>query len=227
MLELFSASGYLSANMKSKISVKILLPLLVFTLTFSAMKGGDVMSEVKVRNQEWALPVMLEGVPNLHKITDNIYRSAQPETEGLKNLAKLKIRTVINLRGFHDDKDEAKGTAIRLIDVPINTWDIDDDQVIQVMKELSKPENGPFLIHCKHGADRTGLMSAMYRIIYQGWSKERALDEMRKGGYGYHAVWANIITYIEKADIEKLKKAIQEPAGKTISNSQSSRRMTD
>jgi len=77
------------------------------------------------------------------------------------------------------------------------------------MKILSHPENGPFLIHCQHGSDRTGLMIAMYRIIYQNWSKDEALDEMVNGGFGYHSIWRNIISYLKKVDIESLKKQIQ------------------
>lgn len=197
--------------MKNKTSTVAVLLFLRLALVMSSMAvcyAQAVPDEIRTRNQEWAVPVNLEGVPNLHKITNTIYRSAQPEATGMKNLEKLGIKTVINLRSSHNDKDEVKGTGLRRVDVPINTWDIDDDQVIQVMKELAKPENGPFLIHCQHGADRTGLMSAIYRIIYQGWSKEKALEELKNGGYGYHTMWANIIAYIEKADIGKLEKAI-------------------
>ena len=74
---------------------------------------------------------------------------------------------------------------------------------------LRRPENGPFLIHCQHGADRTGLMSAMYRIIEQGWTKEAAIREMIEGGYGYHPMWRNIIRYIEQVDVEKIRKALE------------------
>jgi len=217
MLDLSSISGYFPVNMRIKIPISAFLRVLGFVMVMVTMTGSHAetaLATVQVRNQEWAVPVPLEGVPNLHKITNAIYRSAQPEVMGMKNLAKLNIKTVINLRGFHDDKDEMEGIGLRRVDVPIDTWDVNDDQIIRVMKELAKTENSPFLIHCRHGADRTGLMSAMYRIIYQGWSKEKALDEMKNGGYGYHTMWANIITYIEKADIEKLKKNIQPSVGK-------------
>jgi len=203
--------------MKVKTPIYKFLYVLGFAMVLATMASSNAETApatVQARNHEWAAPIQIEGVPNLHRITDTIYRSAQPEAAGMKNLVKLDIKTIINLRNFHDDKDEVKDTGLLRVDVPINTWNISDDQVIQVMKELAKTENGPFLIHCQHGADRTGLMSAMYRIIYQGWSKEKALDEMKNGGYGYHAIWANIIAYIEKADIEKLKKDIQPPTGK-------------
>ena len=164
------------------------------------------------RPASWAVPIALEGVPNLHQLTPTLYRSEQPTALGMKNLEKLGIRTVINLRFFNNDRREAAGTLLRTERVKILTWDVDDDHVVEVMRMLRQAENGPFLIHCQHGADRTGLMSAMYRILEQGWSTENALDELREGGYGYHSIWTNILEYVREADVASLRAAITCPA---------------
>jgi protein tyrosine/serine phosphatase len=160
------------------------------------------------RNERWAAPVALDGVPNLHQITPTLYRSEQPTPLGFQNLEKLGIRTVINLRAFSNDDDEVRGTALRTERVRILTWNVDDAQVIEVMRMLRDAGNGPFLIHCKHGADRTGLMSAMYRVLEQGWTVDDALAELTGGGYGYHAMWKNILRYVRSADVDKLRAAI-------------------
>lgn len=170
-----------------------------------------VVDAAAPRPAHWAEPIELEGAPNLHRITPGLYRSEQPNAEGMKNLEKLGIRTVINLRYFNHDDDEVKGTNLRTERTRILTWRVDDDHVIEVMRMLKKTENGPFLIHCQHGADRTGLMSAMYRILVQGWTREEALKELTEGGYGYHSMWRNIPRYIESVDVEKLRKAIATP----------------
>ena len=128
---------------------------------------------------------------------------------GMRNLERLGVKTVINLRSLHSDKHKIEGTSLLNPQLHILTWKIQDQQVIQVLKMLRRPENGPFLIHCQHGADRTGLMSAMYRIIEQGWTKEAAIREMIEGGYGYHPMWRNIIRYIEQVDVEKIRKALE------------------
>ena len=151
----------------------------------------------------WAEPIALEGVPNLHRITPTLYRSEQPSALGMKNLEKLGIRTVINLRYFNDDEDEVEGTSLRTERTKILTWRIGDKHVVEVMNMLKKTENGPFLIHCQHGADRTGLMTAMYRILEQGWSPDDALKELTDGGFGYHSMWTNIIKYVQSVDVEK------------------------
>jgi protein tyrosine phosphatase (PTP) superfamily phosphohydrolase (DUF442 family) len=162
------------------------------------------------RPAKWAVPIKLDGVPNLHKVTDNLYRSAQPTDEGMKKLDELGIKTVINLRAFHSDKDEIKGTDILNERLNVKTWHIEDEDVVKFLKIVRKKENGPFLVHCQHGADRTGLMNCMFRIIEEGWSKEDAIKELTEGGYGFHPVWKNIIDYIGKIDIEKIKKSVVE-----------------
>ena len=160
------------------------------------------------RPAHWAEPLVIEGAPNLHRISPMLYRSEQPTALGMKNLEKLGIRTVINLRHFNHDQEEVMGTSLRTERVKILTWRVGDKHVVEVMRMLRQTENGPFLIHCQHGADRTGLMSAMYRILEQGWSPDDALQELVDGGYGYHSMWKNIVRYVRSVDAARLKSAI-------------------
>jgi len=193
----------------------------LFTLTFSvaeAAAGADAPSKESApaaRPANWAEPLTLEGVRNLYRITPMLYRSEQPTALGFRNLEKLGIRTVINLRWFNNDDKETTGTQLRTERVRIVTWDIDDHHVIDVMRMLNHTENGPFLIHCQHGADRTGLMSAMYRVLEQGWTPDEALRELTDGGYGYHPVWKNILRYVRSADVDALRMAIAAPSSPT------------
>ena len=63
-------------------------------------------------------------------------------------------------------------------------------------------------MHCLHGADRTGVIIAIYRIIYQGWTKSQAIDEMENGGFNFHSIFFNIPAYINNADIPVIKAAL-------------------
>ena len=157
------------------------------------------------RPAEWAQPVVLEGVENLYRVTPFLYRSRQPTRAGMANLEKLGVRTVIDLRAFHSDRKELAGTRLKQVHIGVKTWWISEGQVVAVLKALRRRENGPFLIHCQHGADRTGLMAAMFRIVEQGWSKEAAIKELREGGYGFHPQWKNIVRRLERADRARLK----------------------
>ena len=180
----------------------------LLALPVLAQETAPATTTVNTRNIKWAVPVVLEGVPNLHRITDTLYRSEQPTQLGFRNLEKLGIRTVINLRFFNDDEDEARGTALTLHRVKILTWRAGDDHVVKVMRLLRQKENGPFLIHCQHGADRTGLMSAMYRMLEENWTAQEALEELIDGGYGFHSLWKNIRRYVLEADVSRLRAAV-------------------
>lgn len=52
-------------------------------------------------------------------------------------------------------------------------------------------------------------MIALYKMIYQNWERKEPLNEMLDGGYGYHSMWRNIVTFIKNIDIEQLRKDSQ------------------
>lgn len=159
------------------------------------------------RPPQWAQQVDI--FRNLYRIRTDLYRSQRLERKDVPLLRALNIRTVINLRAFHTDEEILADTGIRRIDIPLLTWDIRDKHVIAVLGAIQQSlPDGAVLIHCQHGADRTGLISAMYRIVFENWSREEALRELTEGGYGYHAVWKNIPRYIREVDIEKIRAAV-------------------
>lgn len=160
------------------------------------------------RPKEWAQPLEIEGVPNLYRITPWLYRSGQPSAAGMKNLEKFGIRTIIDLRAFNSDATEARDTSLRLRRIGMLTWHVTDDHVVEVMRTLQRTGDGPFLIHCHHGSDRTGLLSAMFRVLVQNWSKEDALTELLQGGYGFHRIWRGIPRYLRSANRDKLRDEI-------------------
>jgi protein tyrosine/serine phosphatase len=160
-------------------------------------------------NQPWAAPIERAGLPNLHKVSDTLYRGAQPTAEGMKQLERLGIRTVVNLRSFNSDKAELTGTRLAYEHLWVKAWHPEDKEVVRFLQLATNTNSTPVFVHCQHGADRTGTMCAIYRVAVQGWSKDQAIEEMTHGGFGYHAVWKNLIEYIRQLDIE----AVQRNAG--------------
>ena len=158
------------------------------------------------RPTQWAQPVKLDGVPNLHKVTDTLYRSAQPTEEGMRNLRYLGIETVVNLRSFHSDRDKIGLTGLAYEHIYMKSWHPEEKEIIRFLQVVTNPKRTPVLVHCQHGADRTGTMCAVYRVAVQGWSKEDALREMMEGDYGFHGVWSNLISWINNLDFEKIRK---------------------
>ena len=161
------------------------------------------------RHPDWATP--LPQVSNLHQVTPVLYRSAMLDRADVAQLQALGVKTVISLRSFHSDSEVLKDSGIRTVRIRINTWAIRDRHVIEAMRGIRAAEQqGPVLLHCLHGADRTGMMTAMYRMLYQGWPREKAIDELKNGGYGYHAVWRNIERYLKRVDVEAIRAQIEQ-----------------
>jgi protein tyrosine/serine phosphatase len=180
----------------------LLVALCIFPLQTCAL--------AEERPTKWAQRV--DGVGNLHKVAENLYRCAQPDAAGMATLEKMGIRTVINLRDSHDDLDEAKGSRLRLLRMEMDAHGLETERIARVLALLRETEFGPFVVHCQHGADRTGAVCAMFRMVEQGWTREEAIREMREGGYGFHALWKNIINYLEKVDVVKVRKRVDELA---------------
>ena len=158
------------------------------------------------RPAEWAQPILLPGAPNLHKVTDQLYRSAQPSAEGMQNLRNLGIKTVVSLRAFHSDRAEIGATGLGYEHLFMKTWHPEREDVVRFLKTATDSQRQPVLVHCQHGADRTGSMVAIYRVAVQGWSMQDAAREMTEGGFGFHEVWVNLIPWLEKLDIDAIRR---------------------
>jgi protein tyrosine/serine phosphatase len=154
----------------------------------------------------WAVSLDKPGLPNLHKVSDKLYRGAQPTKEGMRQLERMGIKTVVNLRSFNSDRGELTGTGLKYQHLWVKAWHPEDKEVVAFLKTVSDTNSTPVFVHCQHGADRTGTFCAIYRIAVQGWTKEQAIEEMTKGGFGYHTIWKNLIEYIQTLDIPALKK---------------------
>lgn len=166
-------------------------------------------TSIEARDLSWAMPIQAEGLPNLHKVSDELYRSAQPEEQGLTSAKALGVRTVISLRETDLDTalNEAENTQLNMVHIPIVTWNIRQEALLKALKMIHVSPK-PVLLHCRHGADRTGLVVALYRMVYQDWTKDRVKDELVNGGFGYHAIFSNILKVIDDADVEAMRSAI-------------------
>ncbi|MFM0324495.1 dual specificity protein phosphatase family protein [Caballeronia glebae] len=181
----------------------------IATMPVASTTGTASASMTAARPLNWAEPIAYAGVDNLHRITPSLYRSAQITAADIPQLRALGIRKIVSLRSFHSDENVLKGSGIALERIRINTWNITDEDMIAALKALRDVErDGPILIHCQHGADRTGLVSALYRVVFQGWTKQQAEDELLHGGYGFHPVWGNIKSYLEQVDVEWLRRQV-------------------
>jgi len=129
-------------------------------------------------------------LPNFRQVNERLTAGAQPENGGLKKLAELGIKAIVNLRGEDErtraEAAEAKALGLRYYSVPMPGLSRPTgEQVARVMAIVDAQENWPVFVHCKRGADRTGTIIGCYRIMHDGWTADRALSEAKQYGMSW------------------------------------------
>jgi len=99
-------------------------------------------------------------------------------------LAKSGIKTIVNLRGPRDDgvwnleAAACKKAGINLLDFTARSRAAPSKEMLHKAKSLFKSIEKPVLMHCKSGADRAGLMSALYLLVEQGRPVREAMGQL-------------------------------------------------
>jgi tyrosine-protein phosphatase SIW14 len=184
--------------------MKILL--LILSISFFACSTSKINTTVP-RNTSWALPINNDSLNNFYKINDSIYRSKQPNEISFQYLNNFGMKSILNLREIHSDGKKIKKLNLKEYRVPMNAASFNNEKIIAALK-IMKNSPKPLVVHCKHGSDRTGVVIAMYRIVFENWEKEKAIEELSSGGYGFHTQYKNIPAYIRNVDIDYIKKKV-------------------
>jgi len=133
--------------------------------------------------------VSIKGIPNFHVVNEKVLRGGQPTGSGFRNLADMGVKTVIDLQEegdrAHDEKKLVKALGMDYVNIPMKGMTTPTDkQISHALKALDK--DGPVFIHCKRGADRTGVVIACYRVKHDGWDNQEALSEARNYGMSWY-----------------------------------------
>ena len=149
-----------------------------------------MLALLSVAAQAQSVETQYTELPNFHQVNARLYRGGQPKAGGLKRLAALGVKSVINLRG--DDKHageeerEAKLLGMKFINLPLSLGGRPSrEQIAHALSLIDAPENQPVFIHCHKGADRTGVVVAAYRITHDHWTAQEAQREADRYGMGW------------------------------------------
>jgi len=133
-------------------------------------------------------------------------RCGQLTAEGFADFVREHhIRTIVNVQEDAQDPDVAQSftdhstvkeselcakLGVRYVCIPTDLLPKRADPKLRpngidsFLDIMDDPKNQPVLLHCKAGLHRTGIFSAVYRMEYNGWSKQAALEEVRTLGFG-------------------------------------------
>jgi protein tyrosine phosphatase (PTP) superfamily phosphohydrolase (DUF442 family) len=136
----------------------------------------------------FGLPVFagqVSGINNFDQVDAHVYRGGQPTGQGFQYLARLGVKTVIDLREPGDrSKAEERlvtGAGMRYINVPMTgLTPPTDTEITKILAILEDGATGPVFVHCMRGADRTGAVIAAYHIDHDRWDNARALGDAKK-----------------------------------------------
>jgi protein tyrosine/serine phosphatase len=153
------------------------------------------------------MPVAAAGMSNFYLVDAGVYRCEQPDEDSFAEMERMGISEVLNLRNLHSDNKKARYTSLTLHHVRMRAADPRADRVVEALRTI-RLRRGDIVVHCWHGSDRTGLVVAMYRIVFQGWSKNDAIAELAEGGYGYHSIYRDIPDFIRSADTDEIRRQV-------------------
>jgi tyrosine-protein phosphatase SIW14 len=122
-------------------------------------------------------------ISNFGKVSDALYRGAQPAGRDYADLAAIGIKTVVDLRddGEASEPGLVKQAGMNFVRIPMSGWERPGDAAVsQFLDIMNNPANLPVYVHCKVGKHRTGAMVALYRMTTDKWNAAKAYIEMQQ-----------------------------------------------
>ncbi len=134
----------------------------------------------------------IPGISNAGKVSDSLFRGAQPRIENLDELQKLGVTTIVDLRlesSHLRERERAKAAALGMhfISIPVNGFGTPtSEQLAEYFTLLRQAPLQRVFVHCQFGEDRTGVFIAAYRIAFEHWTADQAYSEMLYFGFNHH-----------------------------------------
>lgn len=129
-----------------------------------------------------------DPVTDFYQVSPGIYRGGRPDQAGVNALAKLGVKTIINLENdsaaIANETAWAKQAHVTEMSFPMSGERMPSDKLVNDVLEVMKdPARQPIYVHCMKGMDRTGIIVALHRVINEHWTDERAEHERDKAGF--------------------------------------------
>jgi hypothetical protein len=163
--------------------------IVAFIAAIVMTAGGSAFAQVAPIGATGTF-VAIPGVPNAGNVTGNLFRGAQPKDSAYAGLQKLGMNIVVDLRGesgeVSNEKKAVESLGMKFVNLPWSGTSLPSrDQLLTFFTLLRDNPDKKIFLHCQYGADRTGVMIALYRIAVDHWTSEQAITEMKN--FHYHS----------------------------------------
>jgi protein tyrosine/serine phosphatase len=121
---------------------------------------------------------------NKHRVSDRLWRAAQPAPHQIARLRQEGVRTIVNLRGGREhgswqlQKEICDRLGLNLVEFVVRSRGAPDRETILKSREFFESVEYPAVLHCKSGADRAGFVAALYLIVQEGRPASEALSQL-------------------------------------------------
>ena len=149
------------------------------------------------------------GVPNFGEVTPNLFRGGQPGVDGFRTLKEMGVGIVVDMRGGSNEqeKDAVTKLGMQYVSIPWHCTFPSDEPMARFLNLIEENRDKKVFVHCRLGADRTGMAVAAYRMASEGWSADEALTEMAKFGFDWeHHMFCPTLERFEKSFPQRLSK---------------------
>jgi len=182
----------------------------------SDVKRSEPVTETKLEDTAGEV---LATLPLFHRVDENYVRGSQPMRGGIGTLTRLGVKTIVDLRSIYDHTDDVKEAAaiagLGYEWVPMSVWNPPThEEASRFVSVVTDTTKGPFFVFCADGLNRTGEMTAIYRVAHNNWTVEKALDEADE--LGFNPYYYTLRTYVWDY-ARKFRPAAVPPTGRRIS----------
>lgn len=149
------------------------------------------------------------GLPNFGEVTPRLYRGGQPGADGLKELKKMDVAIVVDMRGSASKHESAavEELGMKYVSIPWHCPFPGDKPFAKFLQLVKGNPDKKIFVHCRLGDDRTGMAIASYRMADEQWSADEAMKEMKEFGFtGIHHLICPSLSHYEHSFPKHLKK---------------------
>ena len=143
----------------------------------------------------------ITGIDNFGQVDAHLYRGAQPQPAAYAELKTLGIDTIVRFNPEGQDmaaeKSQVESLGMKFVSLPWSgLGEPTREQVVSFLSLLRDNPDAKIFVHCRLGADRTGVMVALYRLTFSRWDAARAVAEMHAFHY-HHLLLPHLQRYVQ------------------------------